>query len=192
MSVALLVRAFFWLWFAGAVAVGHWLVLQRLAPVAVALVPVALGGVLLIAYFRISALRAWVEGIDVRALILVHVSRLIGVYLLMLQQQGALPRAFAIPAGIGDIVVAVMALPIVFAPLEEDLRRRAIRIWSVVGLIETLLILVTVARLNLREPGELRLLTELPLSFLPTLLLPLIIATHVIILHRTLESQSPA
>ncbi len=192
MSVALLVRAFFWLWFASAVAVGHWQVLQRLAPVAIALVPVALGGALLIPYFRISALRAWIDAIDVRALVLVHVSRLIGVYLLVLQQQGALPRAFAIPAGIGDIVVAVMALPIVFAPLDEVLRRRALRIWSVVGLIDTLLVIATVARLNLRQPEELRLLTELPLSFLPTLLLPEIIATHVIILHRSLEPQSPA
>ena len=173
-------------------AVGHWQVLQRLAPVAIALVPVALGGALLIPYFRISALRAWIDAIDVRALVLVHVSRLIGVYLLVLQQQGALPRAFAIPAGIGDIVVAVMALPIVFAPLDEVLRRRALRIWSVVGLIDTLLVIATVARLNLRQPEELRLLTELPLSFLPTLLLPVIIATHVIILHRSLEPQSPA
>ena len=184
MSAALLVRAFFWLWFAGAVAAGHWLVLQRLPPVAVPFVPVALGSALLAAYFRISALRAWIDTIEVRTLVLLHVSRLIGVYLLVLQQRGELPRAFAIPGGIGDIVVAVMALPIVFAPLEEDLRRRAIRIWNIVGLIATLLLVVTVARLNLNQPGELRLLTELPLSLLPTFLLPLIIATHVMIFLR--------
>lgn len=192
MTVALLVRIFFWCWFATAVAAGHWQLLQRLPPAAVPALVLVLSAGLTSAAFRLPHVRAWIELINLRSLVLLHVSRLVGGYFLFLFLRGELPRAFAIPGGLGEIVVGVMALPVAFAPLDDHGRQRAVRIWNVVGLIDILLVVFTIARLNLTEPWQLRPLTQLPLSLYPTFLMPLLITTHVILLHRTSGASRPA
>jgi hypothetical protein len=192
MPAALFVRVLVWLWFGGAVAAGHWLALQRLPPLAVPATTLALSGVLLVAAFRLPGLRAWLDTLDPRTFVLLHLSRLVGAYFLILYQRGELPRAFAVPGGMGDIVVAVMTLPVVLAPLDEVGRQRAIRIWNIVGFIHILLMILTVIRLSLTSPEQLRALTQLPSSLYPTFLLPLLIATHVILLHRTAGSRRAA
>lgn len=195
MPAALIVRLLFWLWFGAAVAAGQFLWLQRLPPFGVPAVVLGLTAIVLAAYFSLRPVRAWADAIDVRALVLLHVTRFVGVYFLILYQRGELPRAFAVPAGFGDIVVAIMALPVALAPVEPAVRQRALRIWNVVGLADILLVVFTAARINLAHPGELRPLTHLPLSLLPTFLVPLIIATHVILfarLSRERIAQTPA
>lgn len=184
MSAALFVRFFFWLWFAGAVAAGHFLLLQRIPPFAVQGIIFGITAIVVFAYFRVAPIRAWVDGLDLRSLVLLHVTRFVGIYFLVLYQRDELPRAFAVPAGIGDIIIATMALPVVFAPIEPSVRSRAIVIWNVVGLVDMLLVIVTATRINLTDPAQLRPLTHLPLSLLPTFLVPLILATHVIIFAR--------
>jgi len=192
MPVALLLRVFFWLWFGAALAAGHFLVLQRLPAFGVPLVISGLTALLLLAYFRLPSIRTWVDALDLRSLILVHLTRFVGVYFLILFQRGELPGAFALPAGIGDLIVATMALPVAFAPLDAGPRRRAIAIWNVAGLVDILLVVATAVRLNAADPTQLRIMTHLPLSLLPTFLVPLIIATHVIIYVRTVPAPTDA
>jgi hypothetical protein len=191
MSTGLIVRLLFWLWFGTAVAAGHFLWLQRLPPFGIQAIIFGLIALVLLAYFRVAAVRAWTDALDLRALVLLHVTRFVGIYFLVLHQRGELPRAFAVPAGFGDIIVAAMALPVAFAPLEPAVRRRAIRIWNVVGLADMLMVIVTATRINLANPLQLRPLTHLPLSLLPTFLVPLIIATHVIIFVRIARAERP-
>src|SRR3954470_22697053 len=190
MSVALFVRLFFWILFGAAGAPGHFLLLQRLPPLAVQAIIFGLAGLALFLYARIRPIRDWVDSLDLRSLVLLHVTRFVGIYFLILYQREQLPRAFAVPAGMGDIIVATMALPVAFAPLDASARRRAIVIWNVVGFIDILMVVFTAARLNLANPFQLRALTYLPLSLLPTFLVPLIIATHIIIFVRTKESPA--
>ena len=187
MSAAIVARFVLWLWFGTAVAVGYFRVLARMPAPAVQAIIFGLTGVLVLAYFKIPAVRAWVNGLDVRTLVAVHLTRFVGIYFLVLHQRGELPRAFAVPAGIGDIVVATFAVPVIFAPLDYPTRLRAIVIWNVVGLVDILMVVGTAARINLRTPGELRALTLLPLSLLPTFLVPLIIATHIVLFARALQ-----
>ena len=185
MPVSFLIRVAFWLWFGAALAAGHFLVLQRIPPVAVQGIIFGLIAILLLVYFRIGAVRTWVDSLDLRTLVLIHITRFVGIYFLILYQRGELPRAFAVPAGFGDIVVATMALPVALAPLAEGARRRAIRIWNVVGFVDILFVVLTAGRLNLADPTPLRALTHLPLSLLPTFLVPLIAATHIVLFIRT-------
>jgi hypothetical protein len=192
MAAGLFVRFFFWLWFAAAIALGHFRTLERLPPTAIPLMVFGTAGALIYAYFRLPALRTWVDALDLRALVLLHVTRFVGIYFLVLHQRGELPRAFAVPAGIGDIVVATMALPVALAPLTADTRHRAVTIWNVVGFVDILLVAVTAARLNLADPAQMWAFRHLPLSLLPTFLVPLIIATHVIIFVRIARTQRAA
>jgi hypothetical protein len=191
MPAALFLRLVFWLWFAGAVAAGHWLVLARLPPLALPAVILAAAGLPLALAWRLPALRAWVESIDLRALVLLHVTRLIGLYFLWQHQQGDLPRAFVAVAGVGDVIIAVMALPVALAPLPDAARLRAIRIWSVVSFITLLLIVFTVARLNHASPLSLLVLTRLPLSLYLTFLLPLLLASQALVLLRCSAPPPP-
>src|SRR5258707_1106317 len=131
MSVSVAVRVVFWIWFAAAVLVGRAGVLQRLPAVARPGILLALTPLLLLAYFRIAALRDWVDRIDLRSIALMHASRFIGIYFLLLYTRGELPYAFAVPGGVGDIVVALAAVLIVFLPLGYERRQRFISIWNV-------------------------------------------------------------
>jgi hypothetical protein len=189
MPVSFLVRVAFWIWFGSAIAAGHFLVLQRIPPFALPGIIFGLTAVLVLAYFRVTPLRTWVDSLDLRLLVLVHLTRFVGIYFLVLFQRGELPRAFAVPGGIGDIIVATMVLPVAFAPLDDSARRRAIVIWNVVGFVDILLVVASAIRINLTDPSELRAFTHLPLSLLPTFLVPVIIATHIIIFVRTAGSQ---
>ncbi|MGH7957326.1 MAG: hypothetical protein ACREH8_09970 [Opitutaceae bacterium] len=189
MPVSLLVRIFFWSWFGAAIAAGHFLVLQRLPPVATPVVAFAVAAPLLLAYYRISAVHAWVDSLDLRTLVLVNVTRFVGLYLLVQYQRGELPRAFAMYGGVTDLVVATMALPLAFAPVEETARHRGIVIWNVVGFAGVVIATIAAVRINLVHPMPLRALTHLPLSLLPTFLTPLLLAIHVIIFDRTRQSR---
>ncbi|HVU24566.1 MAG TPA: hypothetical protein VHE13_10610 [Opitutus sp.] len=178
------VRAILWLWFFAAVAVGQLATLQRLPRPAVPGLVIAITAALVLAYRRLPPLRAWVDAIDVRALVLLHVTRFVGLYFLILYDRGELPYAFAVPAGIGDIVVAALALAVVFVPLGDATPLRAITIWNVLGLTDILLVVFSAARIALAGGDGLLPLTQLPLSLLPTFLVPLIIATHLAIFAR--------
>ena len=150
-----------------------------------------LTGIVLWLYFKNRLLRTWIDGLELRALVFFHVTRFVGFYFLLLYRRGELPYAFAVPGGWGDNLVAAGALLIYFLPLSEVVRCRAIRFWNIIGLIDILLVLAAGARLGLQNPTQMRALTCLPLSLLPTFLVPLIIATHVIIFVRLSRTQSP-
>ena len=185
MPVSLLVRLFFWTWFGAAIAAGHFLILQRVAPITTPLITLAIAALLLLIYARISVVRAWVDSVDLRVLVLLHVTRFVGGHLLVLFQRGELPRAFAVTGGVTDLIVATMALPIALAPLDEAFRTRAMVIWNVVGFLGILFATISAARITLAHPAQLQSLTYLPLSLLPTFLTPLLLTTHGIIFART-------
>lgn len=191
MAVSLLIRLLFWLWFGGALAAGHFLLLQRVSALALPALTLFLAAIPVLAYLRVESIRTWVDTLDLRALVLLHVTRFAAIYLLVLHQRGEVPRALVVPGALGDIIVAVMALPVAFAPLADAARHRAIVIWNVVGFVGLLLAQVSVARLALSAPAEVRVLTPLPLSLLPTFLVPLLLASHVVIFARTGHAARP-
>lgn len=180
-----------WLWFFAAVAAGHFLLLQRLPAPAIQAILLGLTAILLLAYFRIATVRQAVDSLDLRALVLLHVTRFVGFYFLHLYALGELPYGFAVPGGYGDIVVATLALLVVFIPMATARRHRALYIWNVIGFVDILLVVLSGARLGRADPASMQALTFLPLSLLPTFLVPLIIASHVVIFGRLKRVMPP-
>jgi len=178
------IRFVFWAWLLAAIAVGHFLWLQQLPLPAVQGILFFLTALLILSYQRIASFRAWVDSLDLRALVLLHVTRFVGFYFLVLYRRGELSYSFAVPGGIGDIIVAIFAIVVVVLPLAPANRLRAITIWNVVGFVDILLVVVSAARIGLSGGVGLQPLTYLPLSLLPTFLVPLIIASHVAIFAR--------
>jgi hypothetical protein len=175
------VRCAIWGWLIAALLVGHYRLMQRLPTPAVQGILFALTGIVLLLYQKAPVLRSWMDRLDLRALVSLHLTRFVGFYFLFLHQQGALPREFAVPAGWGDIITATLALPVCFLPMHDNVRRRAITVWNVIGFLDIMMVVATAARLGLQGNVQIRAFTVLPLSLLPTFLVPLIIATHVII-----------
>jgi hypothetical protein len=192
MSAALSVRLLLWSWFAAAVAAGHFLLLQRVAPSLVPAGTAVLTALLLAGCSRLAPLRTWVEALDLRSLVLLHTTRLGGVYLIFLYLRHELPRSIAVSAALGGIVVALLALPVALAPLAPETRQRAIAIWNVVGSLQLALALYTGARLFVTAPAEMRTFTHLPLSLAPSFLVPLLVASHVILFVRLVRGSRPA
>ncbi len=191
MPTPLPIRIGIWLWLIAALLVGRFGLLQPLPMPAVQAMLFALTAALLLGYFRNRALRAWLDGLDLRALLLFHLTRFVGVYFLLLYNRGELPYDFAVRGGWGDIIVASLALLICLVPIKAGLRRRAITIWNVIGFIDIMLVVFSAARNGLAGNPQMKLLTVLPLSLLPTFIVPVIIATHVIIFLR-LRREAPA
>ena len=170
-------------WFLVALFVGEmelFLVLPGPAP---QIAIVALTSFLLLNYGRSRPFKKWVDSLRAEILIGLHLSRFVGVYFLVLGSRGELPPGFALPAGGGDIAVALGAAGLIFfrAP------RWAVLAWNTIGLIDILFVVGRAAVLRAADPEALMALTTLPLSFLPTLLVPLIIATHVVLFARFLR-----
>jgi hypothetical protein len=133
--------------------------------------------------------REWLTAVDVRALVLVHVTRFAaGLAFLVLYGRGELPYAFAVPGGIGDMAVALLAVGVVLATDARAARRRWLVVaWNVVGLVDILLVVATAARIASADPAAMAALLRLPLVVLPTFLVPIIIATHLILFVRLLR-----
>jgi len=135
---------------------------------------------------RVSAVRAWLDAVDLRALVGVHVVRLVaGGYFLYVSGQGQLSAVFATRAGWGDIAAAVGAAVVVLSGLPRTRgHRRGYLVWNAFGLLDFAVVLWTAASVGRQDPASLTVLLRLPSSLLPTFAVPLLIASHVFIFQR--------
>jgi hypothetical protein len=163
--------------------------MRSLRPPAPQLILVGITIALLVVSRRWPPLREFVRAIDLRALVLFHLTRFVGFYFLALHARGELPWAFAVPGGWGDIAVAGTALPVLLVPPDTPAGRRAYLAWNVFGLLDILGVVLTAARLAFRDPASMGALLELPLSLLLTFVVPIIVATHVWMLGRLIRPE---
>ena len=131
----------------------------------------------------------WVSNTDLRWLVLFHLTRLFaGAYFLVLCQHGELPCGFARPAGWGDIVVAVLALAVVGAVCTQ-FAKPLLLVWNTLGLLDIIVVVSSALHFGLKDWQSMHALRELPLSLLPTFLVPLIIASHVLNFVRLVRAK---
>ena len=115
-----------------------------------------------------------------------------GAFILLLASQGRLTGPFPQSAGWGDIIVGVVAIPLVIAAARNaEGNRGAVLAWNVLG---TLDLVEAVALGALSAPGSPQQLFggtvgstamwSLPWSNIPTLLVPFYLITHGIIFAR--------
>src|SRR5260370_12542677 len=115
-------------------------------------------------------------------LIALHLIRIVGFYFLYLDARDEVPSRFAVWGGTGDIVVAALAVPLLFfAQL-----RAGVALWNLVGLADILAVAATAARSEIAVPGSMHRLDQLPLVLLPMLVGPGVIVTHAPWLVRVL------
>lgn len=167
--------------------------LTQLQPPVPQLVVLGLTVLLVVAGASLPGFRHWLAGLRLRQIVAFHILRFVGVYFLILYSRGELPYAFAVPGGWGDIAVATGALILVFFVPDLAAHRAALVAWNLLGLADILFVVFTATRLALADPASMAALLRLPLSLLPTFLVPLIIGSHIYLLRRLKpERVSPA
>jgi hypothetical protein len=176
-------------WLCFAVGLGGWFY-NASAPTVAATVW-TLTVLALLASWKVVPIRKWVLNIDLRGLVSLHLTRLIaGGYFLVLCQRGQLPCGFAGPAGWGDIFVGLVALAVVGA-MRDKFAKTLLFIWNTIGLIDIVFVVFSALRFGLKDWQSMHVLRELPLSLLPTFLVPLIIASHLLIFFRLQRVRNP-
>jgi hypothetical protein len=177
-------------WFALALISSAWWLKTASAP-AIAIIVWSLTGIVMLLWWCVPIVRSWVDSLPLRVLIALHLCRFVGFYFLVLSRDGRLPRAFAFPAGIGDVAVAIGALMLLSVP---SLMRSppTIAVWNIIGLTDILFVVFQALRCGLSDWGSMAALRELPLAILPTFAVPLILVSHVWIFVRLIRFNRSA
>jgi len=175
------------LWLGLACAFGLSGKLEQASVATVAVVVWTLTGLVLLACWKVPPIQAWALSVAPRSLVLFHLTRFVGLYFLFLQRRGEMPFAFAVPAGWGDITIALLAI---FVLIWSDARNwKLLLVWNCLGLLDILLVVSAALRIGLQDQASMHALREWPLSLLPTFVVPLIIASHVLIFVRARASE---
>lgn len=125
--------------------------------------------------------RQFTQSFNPRTLTLIQSGRILGFIFVLLQAHSLLPAIFAWPAGYGDMAVGFTATFVAWKLAEPRYRSRFI-LWQAIGMLDLIVAvsLGTTARLLSPHSTSMLLMTILPLSLLPTFLVPLCFIFHVI------------
>jgi hypothetical protein len=185
-------------WFVAAVvlsAIGFYTTTDVQVPrLPLALLPAVFGGVFLA---RSKTLARLLEAAPQSWLVGVQAYRVVGVSFLVLWVSGYLPAVFALPAGLGDVTVGLLA---VIVSRVASQRRAApawlVGAWNVLGLVDFTAAFAT-GFLSVPTPvhpvapdHSSVLITMFPLALIPTYLVPLSILLHVASLTKLARERS--
>ncbi len=113
-----------------------------------------------------------------------QVYRLRGGVFLLRWMEGALPGAFALPAGIGDVIVGALALPVALYVRSGARGGRAAALaWNLLGIVD-LLVAIAIGALTttgrLPEPVPNTAVRSYPLVMIPAFAVPLSLILHAL------------
>jgi hypothetical protein len=146
--------------------------------------------------FRSQRIAAVLDALPPAWLVALQVYRIRGGVFLLRWAAGGLPGAFALPAGIGDVLVGVLASPAAF--LVRSGRRggwRAGYIWNLLGILDLLTAIAlgalnTAGRLPVAVPNAAT--RSYPLVMIPAFAVPLSLILHALSLWQLRRAAGAA
>jgi hypothetical protein len=116
-----------------------------------------------------------------------NVGRVFAVLFLLVAAEGRMSGPFPHSAGWGDIISGVVALPLIWLAREPARNKAVLHLWNAFGMLDLVAAIVLGV---MSAPGSLlqvfpdpgsEAMTHLPLSFVPTVLVPMWMVLHAII-----------
>jgi hypothetical protein len=138
-------------------------------------------------YLSSAQFREFVLSLDLRGLALAQMLRVVGIVFVILYLYGALPGAFALPAGWGDFAIGITA-PVVAWYWKRPFPQRAFIVWNLLGSLDLVNAVILGVLASPSSVGILagdvttRLMGQFPLSLIPTFFVPLLLIFHLICL----------
>jgi hypothetical protein len=157
------------------------------------LIPIVVG---LLLFRSWPLLRRILASVPNNWLVGVQLYRVLGVIFLVLYAGGHLSGLFALPAGLGDTLVGILA-PFVAASFvrSPEGSARRVRLWNLLGIAD-LVIAVTIGFLTSPSPFQIaafdrpsELVAMFPLSLIPVFAVPLSILLHIASLQKLRRDQ---
>lgn len=166
--------------------------------------PIALGlsvvipvVVFLMWFARSPGFRDYLLSLNARTLTIVQSWRVGGFVFLVLYSYGILPGLFALPAGWGDIAIGATAY-LAAVKLGDARRRRSFILWQLLGTLDLVLAIALGVTARFIRPAGISTdaMSVLPLSLIPTFVVPLLLMLHFICIAQarrwpTRQESSP-
>ena len=129
------------------------------------------------------------QAITLESLITIHLFRVLGIFFIVLYFYHLLPAEFAFSAGIGDIITAVLAIPVaIIATKRKPWSIPVVHAWNLLGVFDivNLLIIATIIGKNSIATGApgIREMTLFPFSWFPAFAPPTILFLHVAVFRK--------
>lgn len=139
------------------------------------------------------AFRSYALSLDTGVLVILHSWRMLGLGFLFLYAHDVLPGLFAGLAGLGDALAATGATLIGINLLRgKTVSKRVLQMWNSFGLLDFLIAVSVGTALRSAWLGS-EITTDpmafLPLSLIPTLVVPFYVITHLVIFLQLREKQ---
>jgi hypothetical protein len=133
------------------------------------------------------AARKAMLGLPLPLLVGMNVGRVFAVLFLLVAAEGRMSGPFPLSAGWGDIMSGVVALPLIWLARDPRRNKTVLSLWNAFGMLD----LVAALALGVMsapdsllqvfpDPGS-EAMTHLPLSFVPTVLVPMWMVLHAVI-----------
>ena len=159
------------------------------------LVPVLVGAML----WRLPAVMRIVDAVPQQWLVGIQLYRVLGFVFVVLWAAGSLPGLFALPAGLGDLAVGLLA-PLVALAYARNPAAHAgsVQAWNAAGVADLAIALAT-GLLTSPSPFQLfafdapnALIDKFPLVLIPVFVVPLSILLHIASLAKLRRAAAPA
>jgi hypothetical protein len=130
----------------------------------------------------------------IESLVLIHSFRLIGVFFLITEAYGAIPTKFAYIGGIGDILTAILSIPVALAVRsKKTYSYTLVSAWNILGIADIISVLTTAivtTRLSI-ETGSQNLtgIAEFPFSLIPAFAPATILFLHGLIFRKVWNTR---
>jgi hypothetical protein len=158
-------------------------------------VPTILGSLLVMS----DSFKRWIKRVPLHVLAGVQLYRVGGVLFLIAYAQGDMPAEFALPAGIGDILVGLGAVIVAVVLLKrgEQRARPLVLAWCALGIVDLVVAVATgflsapspIQQLALDDPNA--AIVSYPFVLIPTFAVPVSIVLHVYVIARLRTAPAP-
>ncbi len=131
----------------------------------------------------------FLENIALENLVAVHIFRLIGIFFLLLAFHDALPKLFAIVAGLGDILTSITCIFVAKSIKQQKTYAKTLALlWNTFGLMDIMFTAVTaivLTKLSI-DNGTMGVdtLARFPFCLIPAFAPPIIIFLHIAIFKK--------
>jgi hypothetical protein len=137
--------------------------------------------------------RQFALSLNPSALTLAQSWRILGFTFVLLQAHDILPAVFALPAGYGDMAIGVTA-SLATWKLVSPGRRGGFILWQALGITDLVMAVSLGTAASLLNPHgpSMAAMTALPLSLVPTFIVPLLLIFHIICIAQARTWKAPS